>query len=80
MKINKFRISGKAGTTQWIEAELAMDARATLERRYNNLARRRGLPDILHAPGAVAGDAYDQRTGSTHGARSGHGIVSLERK
>ena len=78
--MNKYRISGRAGKTQWVAAELAMDVRGELERRYNNLARRAGLPDIMHAPGAVCGDMHDQSTGDTHGVRDGHGTVTLERQ
>lgn len=77
--MNRYRITGKAGTTNWIEAELGMDVRDELARRYNNLAKRAKLPPILHAPGAVSGDMYDTRNHSVHGARDGHGIVILQR-
>jgi len=77
--MNKYRISGKAGTTRWMTAELAMDVRSDLTERYNNLAKRKGLPRILHGPGAVCGDCTNTATGDVHGARDGHGIVTLER-
>jgi len=76
--VRLYRITGRAGNTHWLSAELGMDVRDELTRRYNALSRRRGLPPILHGPGAVCGDATDTQTGAVHAVRDGHGVVSLE--
>jgi hypothetical protein len=73
----KFRITGPAGTTRWMHGDKPSDVGYDLLTRYNTLARRKHLPEIMHYPGRCCGDSYDPSTRDCHAVR-GSQVVTME--
>lgn len=79
----QYRIIGKAGTSRWLTwpAGATWSITGELTKRYNRLAKRRGLQTILLAPGLRGGDKpiyRGDKLAGVQGWRNGHGLVYIE--